>query len=361
MIRSVLISLLLALAVAAWIFSGTFGADPRADAANTPTAENASLKIEPVLVRTRSMTAEHHVRDVVLRGRTEAKRWVDVQAETGGRLVSILVQKGDSVREGQVLVRIDMDDREARLAEALARVNQRQLEYDAAEQLNERGYRSDTKLAAAAAELDRAIASQTQVEIDIANTEVRAPFGGRVEERDAELGYVVGAGSTVARIVDQDPYLLVGHVSERDVHLIHVGDPAQASLINEQTVEGKVSFVATTANPQTRTFRVEIVVPNRDGTLRDGLTSEIRIPVESRMAHLVSPSILTLNDDGELGVRMVVNGDRVQFTQIEIVGDGPDGLWLTGLPGIAEVIVVGQDFVRDGDRVRVSNEDAPAS
>ncbi|HJN04505.1 MAG TPA: efflux RND transporter periplasmic adaptor subunit, partial [Alphaproteobacteria bacterium] len=209
MIRSVLISLLLALAVAAWIFSGTFGADPRADAANTPTAENASLKIEPVLVRTRSMTAEHHVRDVVLRGRTEAKRWVDVQAETGGRLVSILVQKGDSVREGQVLVRIDMDDREARLAEALARVNQRQLEYDAAEQLNERGYRSDTKLAAAAAELDRAIASQTQVEIDIANTEIRAPFAGRVEERNAELGYVVGAGSTVARIVDQDPYLLV--------------------------------------------------------------------------------------------------------------------------------------------------------
>lgn len=361
MIRSVLISLLLALAVAAWIFSGTFGADPRADAANTPTAENASLKIEPVLVRTRSMTAEHHVRDVVLRGRTEAKRWVDVQAETGGRLVSILVQKGDSVREGQVLVRIDMDDREARLAEALARVNQRQLEYDAAEQLNERGYRSDTKLAAAAAELDRAIASQTQVEIDIANTEIRAPFAGRVEERNAELGYVVGAGSTVARIVDQDPYLLVGHVSERDVHLISVGDSARATLINEQTVTGEVSFVATTANPQTRTFRVEIVVPNRDGTLRDGLTSEIRISVESRMAHLVNPSILTLNDDGELGVRMVVNGDKVQFTPIEIVGDGPDGLWLTGLPETAEVIVVGQDFVRDGNRVRVSKEDAPAS
>jgi multidrug efflux system membrane fusion protein len=251
-----------------------------------------------------------------------------------------------------------MEDREARLAEAIARVRQRELEFSAAQQLNERGFRSRTKMAESAADLDKAIAYQAQVELAIANTLVLAPFAGVVDDRPVEIGDVLTKGSVVARIVDRDPFLVVGQVSERDVNRIKLGDLGRAEMIGGGTVSGKVTFIATTADPRTRTFRVELEVRNRDGSLRDGLTAEIRIPVERQMAQIVSPAILTLNDDGVLGVRTVDGEDIVRFVAVDILGNGEGGVWLSGLPPTVQVITVGQEFVRDGDRVRVSAEPA---
>jgi len=360
--RSVITSLLIALAVAAWVLSGRLGQDPEAGAANTSVLEtNAARQSLPVLVRTRHVVAEERGREVILHGRTEAKRSVDVKAETSGRIVEIFVRKGAVVQRGTRIARIALEDREARLAEAEGRVHQRELEFNAAQQLAERGFRSATKMAEAAAELDKALAYQTQVEIDIGNTELRAPFAGVVESRPVEVGDVLSTGSIVARIVDQDPFLVVGQVSERDVQRIGLGDPGRAELVGGQIVDGRVSFIATTANPQTRTFRVELEVSNKDRTLRDGLTSEIRIPVDRQPAHLISSAALTLNDKGALGVRIVVPEDTVRFVPVEIIDDTPAGIWIIGLPNAVDVITVGQEFVRDGDIVRTAVEEEPAS
>ena len=129
-------------------------------------------------------------------------------------------------------------------------------------------------------------------------------------------------------------------------------------MIDGVTISGKVTLIATTADPRTRTFPVALEVRNRDGSLRDGLTAEIRIPVECQMAQIVSPAILTLNDDGVLGVRTVDGEDIVRFVAVDILGNGEGGVWLSGLPPTVQVITVGQEFVRDGDRVRVSAEPA---
>ena len=362
MTRSVLISFIISLAIAAWMYSGQLGEDPEAGATNTSVLDTrAARQSLPVLVQIERVVAVERGREIILRGRTEAKRSVDLRAETSGRVVEILVRKGAIVRRGDVIVRLAMDDREARLAEAVARVHQRQLEFDASRRLNERGVRSATKLAEAAAERDKALAYQAQVEIDIRNTEVVAPFAGVLEERPVEVGDVLTRGSVVARIVDQDPFLVVGQVSEREVQRIRVGDPGVATLVTGETVEGRVSFIATTAEPQTRTFRVELEVPNPGGRLRDGLTSEISIPIDRQLAHLLSPAALTLNDEGVLGVRIVVPGNTVRFVPVKIIDDTADGIWLSGLPSVADLITVGQEFVRDGDRVRTSSGPEPAS
>ena len=362
MTRSVIFSFIIALAVAGWVFSGQLGDDPEAGATNTSVLDTrAARQILAVLVRTERVVAEERVREVILHGRTEAKRSVDLRAETGGRVVAVLVRKGAVVGRGDVVVRIDMDDREARLAEAVARVRQRELEFNASQRLNERGHRSSTKVAEAAAELDRALAYQIQVEIDISKTEVAAPFAGIIEARPVEVGDVLTKGSVVARVVDQDPFLVVGQVSERDVQRISVGDPGLATLVSGVEIEGRVTFIATTAEPETRTFRVELEVPNIDGRLRDGLTSEISIPVDRQLAHLLSPAALTLNDDGVLGVRIVVSGNIVRFVPVNIIDDTADGIWLSGIPRVADLITVGQEFVRDGDRVRTSSEAEPTS
>ena len=362
MTRSVLISFIISLAIAAWMYSGQLGEDPEAGATNTSVLDTrAARQSLPVLVQIERVVAVERGREIILRGRTEAKRSVDLRAETSGRVVEILVRKGAIVRRGDVIVRLAMDDREARLAEAVSRVRQRELEFNASQRLNERGFRSATKVAEAAAELDEALAYQAQVEIDISNTEVVAPFAGVLEARPVEVGDVLATGSVVARIVDQDPLLVVGHVSERDVQRIRVGDPGVATLVGGETVQGRVSFIATTAESQTRTFRVELEVRNPGGRLRDGLTSEISIPIERQLAHLLSPAALTLNDEGVLGVRIVVPEDTVRFVPVKIIDDTADGIWLSGLPSVADLITVGQEFVRDGDRVRTSSGPEPAS
>jgi len=363
--KSFAIAFVIALGVVAWVLSDKF---PEGDSAAAeqprPTnaaAEVAKTKKQDLLVEVRTFVAEPRTQHIELRGRTEASRWVDVRAETAGRVVAINARKGAKINGGTVLVELAMDDREAKLAEAIATVRQREMEYDAAQRLSERGYRASTKVAEAAALLDRAHAAQAQVELDIDNTRIKAPFDGVVELRHVEMGDYVSRNAVVARILDQDPYLVVGQVSELDVPFLKVGDTGVATLATGTTVEGRIRFIATAADDRTRTFRVEMEVPNRDGTLRDGLTAEISIDVDQSMAHHVSSAVLTLNDAGQLGVRGVDAQDVVRFFPVEIVDDTGDGVWLMGLPERVDVITVGQEFVREGDRVRVKRSTEASS
>jgi len=365
MIKSVGIAVVIAALVAGWILSANWtGGDGNAATTPNPTnaaAESVKTQKEDLLVEVKTLMAESRTRRIELRGRTEASRWVDVRAETAARVVKINAEKGSKVRAGQIIVALAMDDREARLAEAIASVRQRQIEYDASERLSERGYRAQTKLAEAAAQLDRALAYQAQIELDIANTRIKAPFDGILELRHVEIGDYVSKNMAVARVVDEDPYLVVGQISEIDVPFLKVGDPALARLASGRIVEGKIRFIATTADAKTRTFRVEVEVANRDGRLRDGLTAEIEVEVDERMAHHVSAAILTLNDAGVLGVRGVDANNNVTFYPVEIIDDTGDGVWLNGLPDRVDVISVGQEFVREGDRVRTKRAEGTSS
>src|SRR5213078_2885908 len=117
-----------------------------------------------------------------------------------------------------------------------------------------------------------------------------------------------------------------GGVSEQDVGKLKVGAPASATLVSGETVNGTVHFVATKADATTRTFRVEIELPNPDAKLRDGVSADIHIPVKELRAAKISPGILVLDDNGVVGVRTVENG-IVRFKPVEIVSDGPDGMW----------------------------------
>jgi multidrug efflux system membrane fusion protein len=235
------------------------------------------------------------------------------------------------------------------------------LEYKAAHALSIKGYRAETKLAAAMTQLDAAESLVMRIELEIAHTRIRAPFDGIIDSRAVEVGDYLKVGAPVAVIVDQTPYLVVGEVSEREVGYLKVGQKAAANLISGQSVSGKISFIAVTADAATRTFRVEVRVPNPNLDLREGMTAEIRIPLAPTPAHLVSPAIMTLNERGEIGVKTVDVDNIVHFRATAILSDGEDGIWLLGLPAEVNVIVVGQEFVRDGDQVIAVAEQGPAS
>ncbi|MBT5572320.1 MAG: efflux RND transporter periplasmic adaptor subunit [Alphaproteobacteria bacterium] len=347
--KSIVIAAVLAIVAFVWILSGQFGSEEANVESNE--TEQAEKKSDLMMVRVSELDAISRTETVNVTGRTEASRKVELRAETQGQVTELYVERGERVEENKPIASLRADDRPAKLSEARATLRQRQIEYSAAAKLTQKGFRSETEKAGAQARLDAARAVVELMEIDIARTTFRAPFDGIIGAGHVEKGDYVKVGDVTATVVDLDPILIVGNVSERHISLITEGMPGTIRLIDGTTRTGSVRFVASLADPATRTYRVEMTVPNTDLSIRDGLTAEIEVPVSTAMAHFVTPSVLTLNDDGQVGIKTVEPDNKVKFRPVEIIADDVEGIWLGGLPDKIRMITVGQEFVIDGELV----------
>jgi len=347
--RSFAIAVAITLAAVAWVLSGQVGGGnaPPDKPPQRPPAEEPVQAVRVATLDARPMTSE-----VILQGRTEAWRSVDLRAEVRGRVEEVLVERGTAVAAGTPLVRLAVNDRRAQLDQAKALVAQRQIEFDAARTLNQRGHAADVQLAQARANLDAAQAAVRRAEVDLANTEIRAPFEGVLDKRPVNLGDFLDVANPVATVVDLDPLRIVGFASERSVAELRVGGRGVARIVGLPEVEGRIAYIAAVADAATRTFRVELEIPNPGNRIVAGLTAQLRLPVATRAAHFVAPSALSLADDGAIGVKVVDGGGRARFLPVEIVGTGTDGVWLGGLPERITLITVGHEFVAPGNRVK---------
>ncbi|HUJ03291.1 MAG TPA: efflux RND transporter periplasmic adaptor subunit [Rhizomicrobium sp.] len=339
-------SVILAIVVV-WIGSGLL-----TGTSGPPTEAGAEAKTAADKPRVGVLTlhASERAATVTVRGHTEALHAVDVRAEVEGVVQALHFEKGDRVKEGQTLCEIKLNDRGAKLDQARASVAQMEKQHDVDVKLAADGFRSKIQVAASEAALEASRAQLETMQIQLANTQIKAPFDGVADERYVDVGDYMKVGDKCATVIAPEPFLAVGEVSEDEVGQIETGGPASAALITGETVEGKVRFVATRADATTRTFRVEVELPNPDGKLRDGVSADIHIPVAHVKADKISPGILVLDDNGVVGVRAVEHG-LVKFIPVKIISDGPDGMWIAGLPDPVTIITVGQEFVSDGERV----------
>lgn len=337
---------------------------------------------------------------VVLRGQTKANRQVNVQAETSAIVISEPMRKGASVTKGDVLCKLDPGTRQASLAEARARLNEAQsrvpeaqaklaeaeaklaeakVNYNAANKLIEGGHATETRLKSTEASVRAAEASvasatsgldATQSGIqaaaaavalakrEIDRLTITAPFDGLLESDAAELGSLLQPGALCATVIQLNPIKLVGYVPETEVNRVELGAMAGAKLASGRQVQGQVVFVSRSADPLTRTFEVEILVENSDRSIRDGQTAEILVRAQGAKAHFVPQSSLTLNNEGLLGVRIVDLSDTVRFQPVKVLRDQTDGIWISGPEDVADIIVVGQEFVTEGVRVTPTYQEA---
>lgn len=314
--------------------------------------DDVSLR-PPVSVLVVKSKAQSVDSGIILRGRTEAARNIDVRSESSGLVVSEPLRKGTFVHKDQLLCELDPGTRLVGLTEAKARLAEAKINEKAASSLAAKGFGSETTATARRAALESAQAGVERAEKEIERLQIVAPFDGLLESDTAELGSLLQPGSLCGNVIQLDPIKLVGFVPEQDIAKIKPGALAGARLIGGETVNGQVSFLSRSADQTTRTFRVEISVPNPDLTIRDGSTAEIFIAFSGSQAHLLPQSALTLDDSGNLGIRGVIDGAS-KFFRVSIVRDTSDGVWLTGLPDEIEVIVIGQEYVIDGRRVTVT-------
>ena len=380
-------------------------------------AETANEAVDTTRIRVLAMRSEAMNIDtgVVLRGQTEAARQVDVRAETSSTVVSEPLRKGTFVEAGQEMCVLDPGTRNASLAEAKARLVEARARSTEAEgrvpentariaeaqarleealtnenvavQLAEGGFASDTRVknaraavaaarasveaatagtSSSAAGIDSARAGIESADAGVAAAEkelerliIRAPFGGLLESDTAELGSLLQPGALCGTVIQLNPIMLVAFVPETEVDRITVGAPAGGRLSGSAgiQVQGNVTFLSRSADETTRTFRVEIEIPNPDLKIRDGQTAEILIASEGETAHLVPASALTLNDEGTLGLRIVDDNDRVAFKKVRLLRDTTEGIWISGLPQTADIIVRGQEYVTEGVQVAATFEE----
>lgn len=321
-----------------------------------------------VSVRTQTFTLQQMPVEVTLRGRTRAAATVTAAAETSGIVQDVHVTKGQRVEAGTLLCTLEQGTREAAvaqaeaaLAQAEAGLAQAQLDFDTNTSLRDRGLApantasaAEAGLASARAAVSSARAGLDNARAELERTRIVAKVAGIVEDPLASQGSMLNPGGVCATIVQLDPIVFVGNVSEANIALARAGLDATVTTVTGQSIPGKVTFIASTADNATRSFPIEIEAANPDYAIRDGLTAQALVNMGTVPGHLIPQSALTLDDSGVLGVRSVVDG-VVEFHRVTIVSDTRDGVWVAGLPPSVDIITIGQEFVREGQTVQAGN------
>jgi multidrug efflux system membrane fusion protein len=351
--KSWFLSAAIVVVVTLWLASGHSGDEGQSEEATNTSGADPTTQHS---VRVRSQSAELVSRTITVNGKTAPARVVTLSAETDGRIESIGAARGANVERGGMIVRLDERDRKARLAQAEATVKQREVEYQGRLRLKSESYVSEAQLQEAVAMLETAKAELTRAKLDLGYMNIRAPFGGALQSRMVEIGDFVKLGDPIATFVDNRTIIVSANLSEFDARYVDVGDNAVAKLATGETVKGRIRYVAPVADEATRTFGVELEIDNSDGSLRVGGTAELRIPAEEVLAHRISPSLLTLDDAGNVGVKIVNDQGLVEFVVADIALSSNDGIWLAGLPESVTIITVGQGYVSSGALVHAVPE-----
>lgn len=314
-----------------------------------------------MLVVVRRSVAEIRPLYLSLSGRVEAARTVTVKAETTGTITSAPATEGKIVDKGALLCGLDIEGKGARVRVAESEAQTKQKSYTATEELVAKGWANETRLGQAKAQLETAQAALDLARSEYSKTQMRAPFRGVFEKRLADAGEFLGPGGSCGVVVELDPIVVITDAPERNAGQLRIDAPAKLKLSDGAETPGRVRYIAKTADPSTRMFRVEVEVANPNNAIPVGRVAEIRIQTGQGDAHKVNPALLTLDEQGRIGVRYLDVGGVVSFAPADIVDETAEGTWIAGLPREALIVAEGQENVKPGLRVTPQVRDAPAA
>lgn len=344
---------------AAWTATGKFSSV--GSAAPQAGAEPEAAPVQSAPVRTVAVVTPPrvmHARAIRLSGQTEADKRAVLATRAGGVIGALPVAQGDHVKAGDIVMTLDAEEKTAAVTSAKQVLAQREAEWKAMQRLVKTGNTPKLQADNARSALEAARSALEAAEAELDRNEVKAPFDGLVDRVTVELGSAVMQGAEIATILDLDPIVARGEVSERDLGHLKIGDKAEVRLVDGKTVNGAIRYISRDASAQTRTFRIEVAIPNESGALPAGMTAEIVLRAAPTDAVILPRSVVTLSARGDIGIRSVDKDNRVVFHAIDLVDDTPNGLVLGGIPADARIIVAGQDLVAEGDVVNPVPADA---
>ena len=342
---------------AAWMGTGRFSsvgsASTETEAAQGE-AKPAAVEAAPKAPRTVAVITPPHIqheRAIHLSGQTQADKRAVLATRAAGIIEQLTVKQGDKVAAGQTILVLNAEDKPAMVETATQLVKQRQAELEAAQRLAKTGTLAKLSLDTAVSALAQAESQLKGAQADLDRLTIVAPFAGIIDSVDVELGSAIAQGAQIATLLSLDPVVVKGEVSERDLSYIKANDKADAVLVNGERVTGTVRYISREAAAATRTFRVEVAIPNADERIPAGMTAEITVRAAPADAVILPRAVVTLSANGDLGIRAVDKDNKIVFYPIDLMDDLTNGLVLGGVPKDARIVVAGQDLVTEGDIV----------
>lgn len=297
-------------------------------------------------------------RTIDLSAHSEPNRTVMLKSEIRARVLKLHKRRGELVQAGDLLVTLDSRDWPDRVSQAKANLHQREIEQKSVLALRKRGLANESAEAQAATAVANANADLKNAELQLEATEIRAPFDGVLNDRLVEVGDFLQDGAAVAEILDLDPLVISAQLPEQHLRHAQTGMMASARFADGREAEGRIRYLSRAANEATRTFRIELEVPNPgQRELSSGTTAKLMIPLGEQLLHHVSPALLVLDDAGRMGLKAVNEQQQVIFLPVELAGADQSGAWLSGVPADARVITRGQGYVEPGETVTLARDE----
>ncbi len=351
--KSTIIAVLITLALILWMGFGMFFGSPQSEkiaAQEKNEAQNNQIETS-FKVEVEEQSAKDITGYIVAQGDVMPDRHVTIRAETSSQIADILIKEGSIVKKDDIIAKLAIDDRNAQLAKARAKTEEERRKYQALNNLSKQGYAAKTRVDAALAALRAAQADQAQINQELGNTNIKAPFDGIIAEQFVEIGDYLSIGADMFKIVDNTPLVITLNIPQHEIANLTLNNPAFVEMNDNVQKQGHIRFISPIADESTRTFRVEIEIENPDN-LPSGTSATVRLAKPAKPAHFISPALLALDNNGATGVKTVENNNKVAFHKIEIIHATPEGLYVTGLPARATIITNGQGFVTTDETVQ---------
>ena len=272
---------------------------------------NAGLLFSETLFKVKSITslATEINRTVNISSTSEAYRKIEIQSEVTSKIEKVLKTKGSLVKDNEVIVKLE--------------------EYDSYEKLFNNGLISRNEF--------NKIALLT-------------PFEGILLDGHKIEGELITPGSVVYEIIDLSKIKIIGYVNENEINGITTDNTVEVKILNKN-VRGVIDYISPIADYNTKTFEIIVIFDNSDLQVRDGISAELIIYKDKIKVHKISPSVLSLGENGDIGIKVLNKDNEVIFKEIEIIEDTSDYMLISGLDDEENIITIGQQYVSSGDKV----------
>jgi len=342
-----ILAIFIVLVIVLWMLSG-MTESPEVDDENNHQVTNSDRIAKVQVVR---LTAQNINKNLTFYGKSEPDKTANISARQAGQVTEILVEEGQFVKQNEIILRLEKSDLKAQITSAKALVAQYETEYEGALKLNQQGLQNKVQTMRAQALLQQAKAALASLELMYQRTDIRAAFDGVINKRLVQIGDYVGIGDPILQLVDLDPLIVRADATQKEIQGLQVGQATFAHVLNDKTYPGKIRYIASVADESTNTFRVEAAFANPGMHYKAGFSTQLNIELPAEPAMLLSPAFMALDEQGNIGVKIVNDDNRVEFKSVNLAKTTEEGVWLWGLGEQANVITLGQGFVRAGDKV----------
>ncbi|MEI8320772.1 MAG: efflux RND transporter periplasmic adaptor subunit [Alphaproteobacteria bacterium] len=307
-------------------------------------------------VRTQNFLAAVYPISVHLSGQTMASQTDEISSQLDGRIEKIITPKGKFVSQGTPLIQLKAQDFFHKRDTAKAQLKLREMQLNTVSKLYAKNYSSPISLAQANANFEEANQALKKAQLDCDRLIIRAPFDGVVNHYSVEENGAVSIAKTLGQFVNLNPLRVKVFINEQTFQHVRQGQKAEVLLSNQQTIQGVVSFLSVIADDATKTFKMEIAIPNPRYELPVGMTATVKLELKDQKLHKISPAYLTLSEAGTLGAKTLTFG-KAKFMPVKVVDSTADHVLVAGLPPEVTLITLGQETVKDGESVTPVFED----